>query len=73
VKIDIGEDAPGKLRTVLTFERRLDDSVLACAVNMGPEPRRLTQAEAFRSASLYGRLVEDTLEPFGAIVVRRGR
>lgn len=71
--IDIGEDAPAKSRTVVAFERRREASVLSCAVNMGPDPRRLTHAEAFRGAPLYGRLVEDTLEPFGAIVVRRGR
>ncbi|MBT3194579.1 MAG: hypothetical protein HN341_18690 [Verrucomicrobia bacterium] len=68
--MDVGEDCPPEGRTVVAFERRIAGSVVYCAINLGPEPRRLTTPEHFLASPLYGKLVDDTLEPFGAIVVR---
>jgi glycosidase len=68
--IDVGEDAPSEARTVVAFERRLEDSVVFCMVNMGGEPRFLTHVSHFEGNPLYGRLVDGVLEPFGAIMVR---
>jgi glycosidase len=68
--IDVGEDAEAASRTVVAFERRLNGTVVRCAVNLGPEPRHLERAAWFAGPSLYGAIGEGVLEPFSAIVVR---
>ena len=68
--IDVGEHANPADRTVVAFERRLNRSVVRCAVNLGPESRELERSEWFDGASLYGSINEGALEPFAAIVVR---
>ncbi len=68
--IDVGEHAPAGSRTVVAFDRRLNGSVVRCAVNLGPEPRQLECADRFKGPTLYGLLDDDTLAPFAAIVVR---
>ncbi len=70
VVVDAGEDVPREIRTVVAFERCLDGSVVRCAINMGEASRRLRNAGLFEGTVLYGELVNATLEPFGAIVVR---
>ena len=70
--LDVGEDAPvgTQSRSVAAFERRLDGSIIRCAVNMGSEPRRLAHADLFKGTVLYGSLAGDVLEPFSGIAVR---
>jgi len=70
VVVDAGEDTPKEKCTVVAFERCLDGSVVRCAINMGEASRRLRNAGLFEGTVLYGELVNATLEPFGAIVVR---
>jgi hypothetical protein len=67
----LGEQCEPQDRAVVGFERALDDSVVCCAVNMGPEPRRLARAELLAGDALYGDFSGDTLDAFSAIVVRR--
>jgi glycosidase len=68
--IDAGENCEPPARTVVAFERRLRRSALRCAVNLGPEPRELTNAQLFAGEVLYGGLQDNTLRPFSSIVVR---
>jgi glycosidase len=66
--LDAGEEAAPAERTVLAFERRLGRRALRCAVNLGPEPRRLARADRFAGRWLYGRLDQDRLGAFEAVV-----
>ncbi len=68
--IDAGEVcAPGQ-RAVIAFRRKHRQHTLVCAVNLGPEPRRLTQANLLHEGTrLYGGLDGDVLAPFAAVVV----
>lgn len=68
--LDAGETGPASGRTVLAFERRLPNSAVRCAINLGPEPKVLATARLFQGDRLYGRLAKGTLAPFSAIVVR---
>jgi glycosidase len=68
--INADEDAPRAQRSVIAFERRLGNQTLRCAVNLGPQPRVLKQAKAFRGKALFGQLVQGTLPAFSSIVVQ---
>lgn len=68
--IDAGENGEPSARTVVAFERRLRRSAVRCAVNLGPEPRELKNAQLFAGEILYGGLRGDSLPPFSSIVVR---
>ena len=70
--LDVGEDAPARDRTVVAFDRALGRQLVRCAVNLGPEPRKLTRAPSlFVGETLYGALEPgDVLPPFAALVVR---
>lgn len=68
--LEAGEQCPGNQRAVIAFERRLGDGILRCAVNLGPESRKLNHASLFSRPAIYGGMVDGTLKPFTAIVVR---
>ncbi len=70
--LDVGEDAPAPERTVVAFDRKLGRKLVRCAVNLGPEPRKLARAPGlFVGETLYGALESgDVLPPFAALVVR---
>ena len=68
--LEAGEKCAQNRRTVIAFERKYRDGVVRCAVNMGPEPRRLAHASLFRHPPLYGALADGELAPFTSIVVR---
>ncbi|MFH0953893.1 MAG: alpha-amylase family glycosyl hydrolase [Verrucomicrobiota bacterium] len=68
--VDVGEACRRPERTVVAFERRLRRSAIRCAVNLGPEPRRLGLASLFEGKVLYGSLEGDVLLPFSSVVVR---
>ena len=61
---------------VIAIKRRhLADAqavLVRCAINLGPEPRKLTRAPSlFVGETLYGALESgDVLPPFSAVVVR---
>lgn len=67
--LDIGEESPSAERTVIAFERRFGASAVRCAVNLGPDSRRLGNAGLLAGAALYGALEGDRLPGFGAVVV----
>jgi len=69
--LDLGEQCEPQERAVVGFERALENSAVCCAVNMGPEPRKLARAELLAGDPLYGDISGDTLAAFSAIVVRR--
>ena len=70
--LDVGEDAPPPARTVVAFDRKLGRQLVRCAVNLGPEPRKLARAPSlFVGEPLYGALEPgDVLPPFAALVVK---
>jgi glycosidase len=68
--LEAGEKCAQHHRTVIAFERKHRDGVVRCAVNLGPEPRRLAHASLFRHPPLYGALNDGELAPFTSIVVR---
>lgn len=68
--IDAGENCEQTGRTVVAFERRLRRSAVRCAVNLGPKPRELRNAQLFAGTVLYGGLQGNSLPPFSSIVVR---
>jgi glycosidase len=68
--VEPGEKCPQNQRTVVAFERRLDDQILRCAVNLGPAPRELAHIGLFRKQPLYGGLIHGALAPFTSVVVR---
>jgi glycosidase len=67
--LDAGERCAATERTVVAFQRGLHHGLLNMAVNLGPEPRRLTHAALLRGRCVYGRLDGDVLAPFQAVVV----
>jgi glycosidase len=67
VLLDADEDAPPHERSVIAFERRLGDSILRCAVNLGREDRGLNNHDLFAGKPLYGVLDGAVLKAFGAI------
>ncbi len=69
IVVNVGEEIPRGKRSVVAFDRRLDGTVIRCAINMGEELRQLVHADLLEGNVLYGGLVNGCLEPFGAIVV----
>ena len=67
--VDAGEGVPQDERTVIAFGRCLGRKALRCAVNLGPEPRRVTLS--LEGQPLYGALADGCLPPFSAIVRER--
>ncbi|MDP6491287.1 MAG: hypothetical protein QGG69_05940, partial [Kiritimatiellia bacterium] len=65
---DLGEVCGRHERTVVAFERQWDGSLIRCAINMGPEPRRLKHLTRLAGDVLYGALADGTLGPFEAVV-----
>ncbi|MDP6631273.1 MAG: alpha-amylase family glycosyl hydrolase [Kiritimatiellia bacterium] len=65
---DLGEVCGRHDRTVVAFERQWDGSLIRCAINMGPEPRRLKHLTRLAGDVLYGALADGTLGPFEAVV-----
>lgn len=68
--MNAGEVAPKAKRSVVAFERRLGRSVVRCAINLGPEGRRLRNASKLRGTRLFGALNAGTLPAFSAIAVK---
>jgi glycosidase len=68
--IEAGEDAPQNRRTVIAFERKHGEGMVRCAVNLGPEARRLNHISLFQYEPIYGQLDQSTLLPFTSVVVR---
>ncbi|HMO50028.1 MAG TPA: alpha-amylase family glycosyl hydrolase [Kiritimatiellia bacterium] len=65
-----GEICPPDQRAVIAFTRTHRQTTLLCAVNLGPEDRRLENAEALRQGeAVYGKLHGDVLPAFSAVVV----
>ncbi|MCE9615637.1 MAG: DUF3459 domain-containing protein [Lentisphaerae bacterium] len=69
--LEAGEVAQPDGRAVVAFSRTHGNERLVCAVNMGPEPRRLSRLDVFSGRRLYGELKDGLLPPFGAIVIRQ--
>ena len=68
--LDVGEEGPAHQHTVLAFERRLGKKVLYCAVNLGPQARRMEKAAAFSGQAVYGQLDNGSLPAFASVVTR---
>jgi glycosidase len=68
--LDAGEDCPAGERAVVAFERELGEERLRCAVNLGPEPRRLRRAALFGGTRLWGSLRGGRLDAFSAVAAR---
>jgi glycosidase len=68
--LDAGEVAERPQRTVIAFDRRLRGRTVRCAVNLGPEDRRLRRADLFAGHALYGALADGMLPAFSATAVR---
>lgn len=68
--LESGEQCPENKRTVVAFERKHGDSLMRCAVNLGPESRKLAHASLFQYKPLYGAISEGVLPPFTSVVVR---
>lgn len=68
--LEAAEKCAQQDRTVVAFQRRLGDSVLRCAVNLGSEPRVLAHASLFNREPIYGGLADEVLAPFTSVVVR---
>lgn len=67
--LDAGEDAPATGRAVVAFKRTYRGKTLHCAVNLGPEDRRLANAgQHFSGAVIYGGLQDDVLPAFSAVM-----
>ena len=66
--IDSGEVCAPNDRTVVAFSRKLGDTTLHCAVNMGPQARILANARVFQGKPVLGDLNQKQLEAFSAIV-----
>jgi hypothetical protein len=68
--IDPREESAQHEHAVIAFERTLKKSRLACAVNLGPWPRKLGNAALFAGEKIFGQLDGGTLPPFSAVVAR---
>ena len=68
--LEAGEKCPQNQRTVVAFERKHHDSIIRCAVNLGPETRTLAHASLFQHPPLYGAMADGRLAPFTSVVVR---
>ena len=68
--LQAAEDCVDSQRTVVAFERRLGDNLFRCAVNLGPDTRRLHHANLFSRPAIYGGMVDGQLRPFTSVVVR---
>lgn len=71
--LDAGEQADPSARTVVAFARTSESTTVHCAVNLGPDARRLQNATLFKGKALYGGLDDGVLGPFEAIVTRAQR
>ena len=72
VLLDAGEEtgAGGPGRTVVAFERAWQGGRVRCAVNLGPEPRRLRGAGDWAGERVWGVLDEGVLDAFAAVAIR---
>jgi len=68
--LNVEEDAPPAEKAIIAFERRLGDSLVRCAVNLGPEKRTIGREDLFAASVLYGSTQKGKLAPFSGIVVR---
>ncbi len=68
--LDVEEECDSRARCVTAFARTFDGTTLHCAINLGPEPRKLRRADLLNGEGLYGKLNGHTLEPFTAVVVK---
>lgn len=66
--LDCAEVADAEARTVMAFSRSLDGVTLNCAVNLGPAPARLRNAQCLAGKTLFGRLEGNVLPAFGCVV-----
>jgi glycosidase len=71
--LDVGEDCAPSERAVVAFERRLGDAAVRCAVNLGPEPRRLSRCDVLDGEPLRGDGGAREIPPFSAVVTRPRR
>ncbi len=69
--LDAGEDCAPNQRSVVAFARKRGKSVMHCAINLGPENRRLKNAAQFAGTPLFGGLQGDVLPAFSAIAVKK--
>jgi len=66
---DCGEDCERNHRAVTSFVRKHRGKKLLCAVNLGPEDRKLNNASTINDGRvIYGGMNGDTLPAFGAVV-----
>lgn len=66
---DAGEACERSQRSVIAFVRKHRGQKLLCAINLGPENRKLNNADAFRGGAIeYGKLNGDELPAFSAVV-----
>lgn len=68
--IDCGEATDADQCSVVAFSRSLDGATLNCAVNLGPQPARLQNADCFKGETLLGGIEGDVLPAFGCVVAR---
>ncbi|MFH0878533.1 MAG: alpha-amylase family glycosyl hydrolase [Lentisphaerota bacterium] len=69
--LETGEEGPADQRSVIAFERKLGNSRIRCAINLGPEDRKLDKAGAlFSGKPLWGSLDNGVLKAFQAVVVK---
>ena len=68
--LECGERCPQNQRTVVAFERKFQDQIVRCAVNLGPEPRTMAHHSLFSREPLYGAIKDGVLAPFTSVVVR---
>lgn len=68
--LDVGEHCREKKRNIVAFSRTYEGVILHCAVNLGPDSRRMTRAGLFSGEFLYGALDGNSLRAFSAVVVR---
>jgi len=70
---DAGEECAADQRAVIAFTRKHRGQELLCAINLGPEDRRIRNAGAFQTGKppIYGTLNGDVLPAFGSVAVER--
>lgn len=67
--LDAEENCAPHQRAVIAFERVAGKSILRCAVNLGPEPRRISNAALSSGIPLFGQLEDGVLPAFSSVVV----
>ncbi len=68
--LEVGEECPASECSVLAFERHLSDSIVRCAVNLGPSPKILSRAALFKGTLLHGGMEGAVLPSFSSVVIR---